>query len=84
MEVIRFLRVSALPGTAHSRRRREDGAGREFDGFHHLADEAIGEHDDGIAVLVGEVEGQGGEVGHLLHGIGREHEGSDSCRGRRP
>ena len=69
-------RSPRCPCTAHSGGGGKDGAGGEFHGLHHLADEAIGQHDRGIAVAVGQVEGEGGEVGHLLDGIRRQHEGA--------
>jgi hypothetical protein len=47
---------------------------RELDGFHHLADVAVGQNVDRVAVFVGEFEGERGEVGHLLDGVGREDE----------
>jgi hypothetical protein len=55
----------------------------EIERFHHLADETVGEDDDGIAVPVRELECEDGEVGHFLHRGGREQRGCGSCRGRR-
>ena len=76
-EVIRLARVSAVALQPPS---RAAAAGwrcsAKLDRLHHLADEAIGEHDDRIAIAIGKFEGQGGQVGHLLHGIGREHDGA--------
>ena len=54
--------------------RRHDLAIFEIQRLHHLADEAVGQNDGRIAIFVGEFEGQHGEVGHLLHGSGSQHE----------
>ena len=59
MELTRLRRDSAVPVTAQAGGGGTGRGRRELDGLHHLPDEAIGEHDHRIAVLVGEVEGPG-------------------------
>ena len=49
---------------------------RELDRLHHLADEAIGQNHHRIAISIGEFKGQRGQVGHLLHGMRRQHDGA--------
>ena len=46
----------------------------QIERLHHLPDETIGQDDRRIAIVVGQFEGQDGEVGHLLHRGGRQHE----------
>ena len=53
---------------------RQWAGSMELHRLHHLADVAIRQHEDGIAVAVGQIEGVVGEIGHLLHGVGREHQ----------
>ena len=45
--------------------------GLQFQRFHHLADEAIGQHNGGIAITVRELKSEPGQVRHLLHRGGR-------------
>ena len=54
--------------------RRRALAVLELQRFHHLADEAVGQNDGGVAIFVGQFEGQRCEIGHLLHGGGSEDE----------
>jgi hypothetical protein len=55
-------------------RRGQKCARGEFHRLHHLPDVAVGQHRHGVAVLVGQIERQGGQVGHFLHGGGRQHQ----------
>jgi len=48
----------------------------EYDGFHHLPEDAVGEDDDGHSVEVGEVKGQGHRIGEFLDAGGCENDGS--------
>ena len=49
---------------------------RKFDRLHHLADESVGHHHHRVAITVGQIEGQRGQVRHLLHGVRRQHDGA--------
>ena len=77
LEINRVDQVGAcLRGSLHG---PEFFWGREFPIFeiqrlHHLANEAVRQHHRRIAVLVGQIEGQHGELGHLLHGSRRHDE----------
>src|SRR6202008_4205499 len=42
--------------------------------LHHLADKAISQDDRRIAICIGKIKVEDGQVGHLLHGGGRENE----------
>ena len=65
-----FLRVSAVPWTAHGFSAGQDLAILQVERLHHLPDEAVGQHNRRIAILVGQFEGEDGQVGHFLHGGG--------------
>ena len=53
-----------------------DGLLGELHRFHHLADESICHQYNRVAIAVGQFEGQRGQIRHLLHGIGRKHDGA--------
>ena len=77
LEVDRGDQVLARLRVAAHRPRLDRGctaACGEFHRLHHLADEAVGHDDDGVAVPVRQFEGQDSEVAHLLHGLRRQHE----------
>src|ERR1051326_3799691 len=46
----------------------------DLDRFHHLPDESVSEHYGGIAIAVRQLEGEDGEVEHLLHRRRSEHQ----------
>ena len=48
----------------------------KFDGFHHLAKHAVAAHNDGGAVLIGQVEAQVNQVDHFLDGGRCQGEGA--------
>jgi hypothetical protein len=47
--------------------RRSHDFVRKLNGLHHLPGGPIGEDENGIAVLVGKIEGQNRMIGHLLN-----------------
>ena len=63
-------------GNSPLRQLRQNGLFLEFDGLHHLAHEAVGKNHHGIAISIGEFKGESGQVGHLLYGVRREHDGA--------
>ena len=69
-----FFLLSAVPLTAQSFSGAHDVAQLDFERLHHLADIAVGHDDDRIAIAVGQLEGQHGEVEHLLHRCRRQHQ----------
>ena len=68
--------LARLGGSLHRPRffGSDDLAILEVQRLHHLADESVGQDDGGIAVVVGQFEGEDGEVGHLLHRGRSQHE----------
>ena len=41
--------------------------------FHHLSDDTIGKHDDGIAIAESQLETEVDEVGHFLYAVGGKY-----------
>ncbi len=61
MEVTTLRRVSRVPATAQAGAECSTACGK-FDRLHHLADIAVGQNDERIAVFVGQIEGQRGQA----------------------
>ena len=66
----RFRRTLHRPGLL----RRLDLAHLDLERLHHLADITVGQDECRIAIVVGKIEGQHGEVEHLLHRSRRQHD----------
>ncbi len=49
---------------------------RKLHRLHHLADESVGHQHHRVAIAIGQVEGQRGQVRHLLHGVRSQHNGA--------